>query len=64
MCCQMETLVYLTDTGRERLNLRSEGPAAAFCWSHRVPNPVLKMIRASGQQIKTHIAYISISFAL
>lgn len=36
MCCQMETLVYVTgaDTSRERLNLRSEGPAAASSGPH------------------------------
>lgn len=39
MHCQMETLVYLTDTntGRRRLSLRPEGPAAAFSWPYRVP---------------------------
>lgn len=39
MRCQMEPLVYFTDTDtdRERLNLWFEGPAATFSWSHRVP---------------------------
>lgn len=43
MQCQLETLVYLTDTDRdlERLSLRFKSPTMAFNWSHGVPKSAL-----------------------